>query len=329
MWNRREVLLRSAGLSALATLGLPRLALAQLNGNAAIVSGFPAGGMGDNVARPVAEKLRGHYATSLTVESRTGAGGRIAVEYVKRAAPDGLTILQIPSSPMVLYPHTYKKLNYDPLVDFTPVTSTVTYAFSFTAGPGLPAEIKTVADYVKWAKANPKQATYGVPAAGSALHFAGMMLQKAADIEMTSVAYRGGAPLLNDVMGGQVPVSFNVVGEVMPHIRSGKLRSLGVTSAQRSPFLPEVPTLVEQGYKDIAVQEWLGWFLPAKTPAATVQRLNTLVREALQAPDFIAALATYGLEPVHQSPEEFARRVKADYDRWGPIVRATGFTAED
>ncbi|MDM0049431.1 Bug family tripartite tricarboxylate transporter substrate binding protein [Variovorax sp. J22R115] len=329
MWNRREVLLRSAGLSALATLGLPRLALAQLNGNAAIVSGFPAGGMGDNVARPVAEKLRGHYATSLTVESRTGAGGRIAVEYVKRAAPDGLTILQIPSSPMVLYPHTYKKLNYDPLVDFTPVTSTVTYAFSFTAGPGLPAEIKTVADYVKWAKANPKQATYGVPAAGSALHFAGMMLQKAADIEMTSVAYRGGAPLLNDVMGGQVPVSFNVVGEVMPHIRSGKLRSLGVTSAQRSPFLPEVPTLVEQGYKDIAVQEWLGWFLPAKTPAATVQRLNTLVREALLAPDFIAALATYGLEPVHQSPEEFARRVKADYDRWGPIVRATGFTAED
>ena len=329
MWNRREVLLRSVGLSALATLGLPRLALAQLNGNAAIVSGFPAGGMGDNVARPVAEKLRGHYATSLTVESRTGAGGRIAVEYVKRAAPDGLTILQIPSSPMVLYPHTYKKLNYDPLVDFIPVTSTVTYAFSFTAGPGLPAEIKTVADYVKWAKANPKQATYGVPAAGSALHFAGMMLQKAADIEMTSVAYRGGAPLLNDVMGGQVPVSFNVVGEVMPHIRSGKLRSLGVTSAQRSPFLPEVPTFVEQGYKDIAVQEWLGWFLPAKTPAATVQSLNTLVREALQAPDFIAALATYGLEPVHQSPEEFARRVKADYERWGPIVRATGFTAED
>ena len=285
--------------------------------------------MGDNVARPVAEKLRGHYATSLMVESRTGAGGRIAVEYVKRAAPDGLTILQIPSSPMVLYPHTYKKLNYDPLADFAPVTSTVTYAFSFTAGPGLPAEIKTVADYVKWAKANPKLATYGVPAAGSALHFAGMMLQKAAGIEMTSVAYRGGAPLLNDVMGGQVPVSFNVVGEVMPHIRAGKLRSLGITSAQRSPFLPEVPTLVEQGYKDIAVQEWLGWFLPAKTPAATVQRLNTLVREALQAPDFVAQLATYGLEPVHQSPEEFARRVKADYERWGPIVRATGFTAED
>ncbi|MEJ8851439.1 Bug family tripartite tricarboxylate transporter substrate binding protein [Variovorax rhizosphaerae] len=329
MWNRRELMLRGAGLSALAGLALPRLAQAQINGTAAIVSGFPAGGMGDNVARPVAEKLRGHYASTIVVESRTGAGGRIAVEYVKRAAPDGLTILQIPSSPMVLYPHTYKKLTYDPLADFAPVCSTVTYAFSFTAGPGLPAEIKTVAEYVAWAKANPKLANYGVPASGSALHFAGMMLQKATGIEMTAVAYRGGAPLLNDVMGGQVPVSFNVIGEVMPHIKAGKLRSLGITSAQRSIFLPEVPTLIEQGYKDIAVQEWLGWFLPAKTPAATVQQLNTMVREALQDPAFVAQLATYGLEPVHQSPEEFARRVKADYERWGPIVRATGFTAED
>ena len=329
MWNRRDLLLRSAALSTIGPLSLPRLALAQLSGNAAIVSGFPAGGMGDNVARPVAEKLRGRYATSVTVESRTGAGGRIAVDHVKRAAPDGLTILQIPSSPMVLYPHTYKKLAYDPLADFIPVTSTVTYAFSFTAGPGLPADITTVADYVKWAKANPKLATYGVPAAGSALHFAGMMLQKAAGIEMTSVAYRGGAPLLNDVMGGQVPVSFNVVGEVAPHIRSGKLRSLGMTSAARSPFLPEVPTLVEQGYKDVAVEEWLGWFLPAKTPPEIVGNLNRQVREALSAPDYVTQLASHALQPIHQSPEEFARRVKADYDKWAPIVRATGFTAED
>lgn len=328
MWNRRE-LLRGAGLSALGSLGLAGLARSQIEGNAAIVSGFPAGGMGDNVARPVAERLRGRYATSLTVESRTGAGGRIAVEYVRRAAPDGLTILQIPSSPMVLYPHTYRKLNYDPLADFTPVSSTVTYAFSFTAGPGLPAEIRSVADYVAWARANPKLATYGVPAAGSALHFAGMMLQKAADIQMTSVPYRGGAPLLNDVMGGQVPVSFNVVGEVLPHVRSGKLRSLAITSASRSPFLPEVPTLVEAGYKDIAVEEWLGWFLPARTPPEIVQSLNRQLREALTAPDYVAQLAGYGLQPLHQSPEEFARRVRADYNKWAPIVRATGFTAED
>lgn len=329
MISRRHLLQAGA---ACATPGLPwavALAQAPVAGTASIISGFPAGGMGDFVARPVAERLRGKYAPSLVVESRVGAGGRIAVEYVKRAAPDGMTILQIPSSPMVLYPNTYKKLNYDPLADFTPVTSTVTYAFSVTAGPGLPAEIKTLADFLKWAKANPKQASYGVPAAGSALHFAGMMLARASGVELQHVAYRGGAPLLQDVMGGQIPVSINVIGEVAPHIRTGKLRSLGVTSAQRSIFLPDVPTLVDQGFKDIVVQEWLGWFVPAKTPGEQVARLNGLVREALKAPDVVEGLAKNSLQPLTQSTEEFAAMVKADLARWAPIVKATGFTAED
>lgn len=327
--DRRDFLhLLQAG-GALAALAPVGRALAQLSGNASIVSGFPAGGMGDHVARPLAEKLRGKYATGVVVESKTGAGGRIAVEYVKRAAPDGLTILQIPSSPMTLYPNTYKKLNYDPLADFVPVTSTVNYAFVLTAGTGLPAEVKTVADYLKWAKAHPPQASYGVPAAGSALHFVGMMLQKASGTELTAVAYRGGAPLLNDVLGGQVPVSVSVLGEVMPHIRAGKLRGLAVSSAQRSPFLPEVPTFVEQGFPDIVMQEWLGWFLPARAPAETVQRLNALVREGLASPEFVEALAKVGLQPVHQSADEFARIVRADKQRWAPIVKAANFTAED
>ncbi len=331
MLNRRNLIMGASALSGLAVAGRAGAqgAGATGSGNAFIVSGFPAGGMGDYVARPLSERLRGKYASSVLVESRTGAGGRIAVEYVKRAAPDGLTILQIPSSPMVLYPNTYKKLNYDPLADFIPVCSTVTYGFSFTAGPGLPAEIKTVAEYIKWAKANPKLASYGIPAAGSALHFAGMMLQKAAGFEFTSVAYRGGAPLLQDVMGGQVPVSFNVIGEVLPHVRSGKLRSLAVTNGERSIFLPDVPTLVEQGYKDIALTEWLGWFVPAKTPMDMVNKLNALVREGLQAPDMVEALAKSGLQPVTQSPDEFARIVKRDYERWAVIAKATGFTAED
>ncbi len=326
---RRRAIVAGYAAACAAPFAWTGAARAQLPGNATIVSGFPAGGMGDYVARPLAEKLRGRYAPALVVESRTGAGGRIAVEYARRTAPDGMTILQIPSSPMVLYPHIYKKLNYDPLADFIPVTSTVTYAFSFTAGPGLPAEIRTVEQYVQWARANPKQASYGIPAAGSALHFAGMMLQKAAGFDFASVAYRGGAPLLQDVMGGQVPVSFNVIGEVLPHVRSGKLRSLAVTSAQRSVFLPEVPTLVEQGYKDIAIQEWLGWFLPARTPPELVNRLNALVREGLQAPDLIDSLAKNGLQAVHQSPDEFARIVRQDHQRWAGIAKATGFTAED
>ena len=325
--RRRDFL---AGSAALAALGFSGAGRAQaLNGNAFIISGFPPGGMGDYVARPIADKLRGKYASNVLVEAKVGAGGRIATEYVKRAAPDGLTILQIPSGVMALYPHTYRKLAYDPLADFVPVTSTVTYQFVVTAGPGLPAEIKTLPDLLKWAKANPRQASYGVPAAGSALHFAGMMLTREAGVEMQAVPYRGGAPLLADVLGGQIPVSINVLGEVMPHIRSGKLRGLAVTSAQRSPFLPEVPTLVEQGYKDIVVQEYLGWFLPARTPAEIVNRLNAQVREALAAPEYVKALAENGLQPLHQSPEEFGRIVKSDHARWAPIVKASGFTAEE
>ncbi|MBL8380300.1 MAG: twin-arginine translocation pathway signal protein [Burkholderiales bacterium] len=317
------------GATALAALGLAAPARAQLAGTASIISGFPAGGMGDSVSRPMAERLRGRYAANVIVDSKVGAGGRIAAEFVRRAAPDGLTILQIPSSIMVLYPHIYKKLSYDPLADFIPVASTAVYDVSFTAGPGLPAEIRTVVDFIKWARANPKLANYGVPAAGSALNFAGMMLKRAANFDFTSVAYKGGAPLLQDLLGGQVPVSFNVLGEVLPHVRAGKLRSLAVATDKRSRFLPEVPTFIEQGYADVVLNEWLGWFLPTKTPPEIVRRLSTLVREGLGAPEFVEGLNTRGLMPLALSQEDFAAMFRRDYDKWAGVARATGFVAED
>ena len=329
MQLRRRQLLATAAAAGLGPLLAARPAQAQATGTASIISGFPAGGMGDSISRPLAERLRGRYAANVIVDSRVGAGGRIAVDFVKRAAPDGLTILQIPSSIMVLYPHIYKKLSYDPLTDFIPVSTTAVYAMSFTAGPGLPAEIRNVADYIKWAKANPKLANYGIPAAGSSLHFAGMTLARAAGFEFSSIAYKGGAPLLQDLLGGQIPVGFNVLGEALPHVKVGKLRSLAVVGAKRSVFLPEVPTLAEQGYAGINTQEWLGWFVPAKTPMDTVRRLNAIVREGLSAPDLIESLATRGLQPQHQSPEEFAALFRSDYDRWAVIAKATGFTAEE
>jgi len=324
--HRRSLLERSLALGLLAP-ALP--AHSQAQKTAFIVSGFPAGGMGDHVARPLAEKLRGVYAQNVVVDSKVGAGGRIAVDYVKRAAPDGSTILQIPSSPMTLYPHTYRKLGYEPLADFVPVASTVSYAFVLTAGPGVPDDVRTLAQYVQRVQAHPRLASYGVPAAGSALHFVGMMLGARLGGSYTAVPYKGGAPLLNDVLGGQIPVSISVLGEVMPYIRSGRLRGLAVSSPVRSRFLPEIPTFVEQGYDDIAVEEWLGWFVPAKTPADTVTRLNERVGQGLQDPQLIDALAASGLQPLHQTPAEFAQRVRTDFDRWGPIVKASGFTAED
>ena len=325
MIDRRTLLASAAALAS----GLAVRVQAQQAGTAVIWSGFPSGGLGDQVTRPLLDRLRGKVPTNFVLDSKPGAGARIAVDYVKRATADGNTLLQTPSSPMTLYPHIYKKLTYDPVADFMPITPLVEYCFSFTAGPGLPAEIKTVADYVKWAKANPAQANYGIPAAGSALHFAGMMLTRASGADMKSIPYRGGGPLLQDLLGGQVPVSFSVVSEVAPHVKSGKLRSLAVTSAQRWPSLPEVPTFVEQGFADIVVVEWLGWLAPAGTPADVVDKLSAAVREAMQGPEMTEVVQKLGLRQRVATPKEFAAMIRSDLDRWGPIVKATGFSAED
>ena len=327
MLQRRTLLTQAATL--LAAGGLADRAMAQPAGTTVIWSGFPAGGLGDQVTRPLLDRLRGRLPGALVLDSKPGAGARIAVDFVKRATADGNTLLQTPSSPMTLYPHLYKKLSYDPLADFVAVTPLVEYAFSFTAGPGLPAEVRTVADYLAWAKANPAQANYGIPAAGSALHFAGMLLTRASGLDLKSVPYRGGAPLLQDLLGGQVPVSFNVVSEVAPHVRAGRLRSLAVTSGQRWPGLDAVPTFVEQGFKDIVFIEWLGWFAPARTPADGVARLNAAVRDAMAGPEMQEVVQKLSLRARSASPAEFAAMVKADLDRWGPVVKATGFTAEE
>ena len=327
MLQRRTLLTRTAALAAGPGLALP--ALAQPAGTTVIWSGFPSGGLGDQVTRPLIDRLRGKYPATLVLDSKPGAGARIAVDFVKRANADGNTLLQTPSSPMTLYPHLYKKLSYDPLADFAPVTPLVEYCFSFTAGPGLPAEVKTVADYLAWAKANPTQANYGIPAAGSALHFAGMQLARASGLDLKSVPYRGGGPLLQDLLGGQVPVSFNVVSEVAPHVKAGRLRALAVTSAQRWPGQDSVPTFAEQGFKDIVFTEWLGWFAPARTPADVVQRINIAVREAMASPEMVDVVAKLGLRARSASPAEFALLVKADLDRWAPVVKATGFSAEE
>jgi tripartite-type tricarboxylate transporter receptor subunit TctC len=322
--NRRSLIAGAAAFGLCA-----ERAWAQGNAPTTVVSGFPAGGMGDVVARPLLEQLRGKYADVLMVENRAGAGGRIAAEYVKRAAPDGKTILQAPASVLALYPHLYTRLGYDPFQDFIAVGTLCHYAYSFTAGPGLPAEVRTVPDYLKWARQNPSRSMYGIPAAGSPLHFAGMMLKQETGIEFGSVPYRGGAPLLQDLLGGQVPVSFNVLGEVLPGIRSGKLRSLAITSASRSAFLPEVPTMLELGIKGIALQEWLGWFVPARTPPETVRKLNALMREGLASATMQEQLAKSGVESLATTPEQLAEMLKRDHAKWGPIVKATGFKAEE
>jgi tripartite-type tricarboxylate transporter receptor subunit TctC len=313
----------------LAALGLAGSGFAQ-PAQTIVWSGFPAGGLGDQVTRPLLDRLKGRYPGTLILDSKVGAGGRIAADFVKRAAADGATLLQVPSSIVTLYPHTYaKKLNYDSLVDFVAVTPLAAYTISMTVGPMVPADVKTVAEFLRWAKANPDKANYGIPAPGSAPHFAGMMFERATGVGFKSIPYKGGAPLLQDLLGGQIPLAFNVISEVLPHLKAGRLRSLAVASPQRWAAVPEVPTLVELGYKDIVIVEFLGWYAPAKTAPELVRQLNAAVQDALGSPEMQEVFTRIGLLPLRESPEAFAIRVKDELNRWGPVVKASGFTAED
>jgi tripartite-type tricarboxylate transporter receptor subunit TctC len=310
-------------------LGLAAPAFAQ-PAQTVIWSGFPPGGLGDQVTRPLLDRLKGRWPGTLILDSKPGAGGRIAADFVKRAAPDGATILQVPSSPMSIYPHTYgKKLSYDPLADFVPVTPLAAYTISLTVGPGVPADVRTVPDLVRWARANPDKANYGIPAPGSVPHLIGMLFERGAGVSFKSIPYKGGAPLLQDLLGGQVPIAFNVTSEVLQHVKAGRLRSLAVASPQRWAAMPEVPTLMELGWKDVSAVEFLGWYLPAKASPDLVRRLNAAVQEALGTPEMAEVFARHGLMPVREGPEAFAQRVKDEVAHWGLVVKATGFTPDD
>lgn len=325
--NRRHFLAASAGL---ASAGLAPRSFAQATGKTVrIVVPFPAGGGTDVLARLVAEKLRGVYARSVIVENRPGAAGRIAVDYVKAGDADGSLILFTPDFVMTVYPHTYKKLSYEPMRDFVPVATVAKTVYALSVGSGLPDSVKTVAEFVQWCKANPAKSNYASLSPGSVPHFVGVMLGRAANFEFTAVQYKGGAPALQDLLGGQIPLSINPVGEIMPFASAGKIRVLATTGAARSRFLPDVPTLVESGYKDMAVEPWLGFLMPAKAPADAVARLNRSIGEAVKGEEIVQSFAKTGNDVSLSTPAEFAALIRSDIENWGPIVKASGFTADD
>ena len=330
MLTRRQLLTSSAFAVGGGLVAGPLAALAQPALNTArIVVGFPAGGSTDVLGRLLADRLRGKYASTMIVENKAGAGGRLGVEAVKLAEPDGSAILLTPGSMMWIYPHVYKKLRYDPVHDFTPVAPVGTVSFGLSVGAAVPASVKSVTDYLKWAKADPKNASYGSPAAGATPHFMGVMLGRAGGVELNHVAYKGGAPALQDVMGGQIPASINVLSEIIPLMQTGKLRVLATSGSKRSTFLPDVPTFVESGYKDVVAQEVFGVFLNAKVPATHVNRLNGLVVDITKTKDFRDAIAQLSYEPASDTPAGFTKTMATELERWKPIVQSSGFSAEE
>lgn len=295
-----------------------------------IVIGFPPGGVSDVVARQLADRLRGSYASSLIVDNRPGAGGRIAAEAVKNAEPDGATMLVTPSPMITIYPLVYRKLSYDPLRELAPIMILGSFPVVMVAGPGLPAEIRSVGEAMRWAKANPNLASYGTSAAGSTLHFTGVMLARSAGVEMTHVPFKGGGPSLQAVLGGQIPFAFMTPPTMVSQHRAGKVRALATSGAQRSSVLPEVPTLKEAGYPEIDVKDWVGVFVPAKTPAEIVAKLNAALRDALATPELTDAFAKLMIEPVPPlSPQDTARQVQAEHRMWAPVVAASGFVSDE
>jgi len=328
-FTRRQILQTTSASALLASIGQNVFAQATTNiETATIVTGFAAGGTSDTTCRRLATKLGGDYAKTVVVENRTGAGGQIAVGYVKGKPADGSTILQTPTSILTIYPHIYKKLPYDPMVDITPVSLACIFDFGFAVGPAVPASVKSVPEFLAWAKANPASANYGSPAAGSTPHFIGALLGKKGGVELKHAAYRGTQPAMLDLLGGNISAVSGPIGDITQHLPTGKVRILGVSGAKRSRFAPEVPTFGEQGLKDMAHSEWFAFFLPAKASPELVAKLNTAMKNALAQKDVIDGLGTFGLEAMSSTPAELTELLKKDTAKWAPIVKEVGFTAE-
>lgn len=326
LMNRRQTL--RCGLAAAAGLALPQVHAQTLPDVARIFVGFPPGGAPDIIARRLAEHLAGKLAKSVVVENKPGAAGRLAVDAARQAAADGNALLLNPAGVLTINPHTYRKLNYEPFKDFTPLSLVATIDFGFAVGPAVPHEVKSIADFARWAKANPGKVNYGSPAAGSPAHFTGDVLSRTLDLDMTHVPYRGAAPMLNDLMGGQLVAGILTLGDMVQQEKAGRLRLLAATGAARSKFSPHVPTFGEQKVAGLDLRDWFAMYIGGSATADVQARVAPMVRAVVTSDAFVQALAAASLEAKASSPQELEQLARADFARWGPIVKASGFVAD-
>ena len=328
MNHRRHFLQTLSSAAALAALA-PLTTRAQALDQVKIMYGFPPGSAGDSVARRVAEKLGGtaYSKNPGFVENKPGAGGRIAVETLKNSPADGTVLTLAPVSALAVYPHIYPKLSYKP-EDVTPVSIGAVMHHGLAVGPAVPPEVKTLKDFLAWAKANPDKASFGSPGAGSMPHLLGALLNLRAGVDIKHVPYRGTVPSITDLVGGQIAAAVNPSGDYLQYMKSGKVRVLATSGKKRSPYLPDVPTFTELGYPDVTSEEWFGFYAPAKTPAATIASANAAITAALKDKSVIDALGMVGLVAHGSTPQEMAADQKAEFERWGPLVKQIGFTAE-
>jgi tripartite-type tricarboxylate transporter receptor subunit TctC len=326
MIDRRRLL----GLAAASTLA-PGLATHPARAQAwprrfvRLVAPFPAGGGTDAVARVLANRLSEVWGQQMVIENKGGAGGNIAFEMVARSEPDGYTVL-ITALNLVINRFLYASINYDPDADFAPVSLICIFPNLMVVPNSSPA--KSVMEFVAHARANRGRITFASSGTGTSTHLSGELFKRMVGIEMTHVPYRGVALALNDVIPGRVDVMFNTMAGVLQQVRSGQLRGLAVTTAQRFPTAPEFPTVAEAGVPGFDVTSWYAFFVPAKTPPEIIKKLQADTVAVLAEPAMKEKLAQLGVGVVGSTPEELAALVRRDAETWGPVIKAAGIKEE-
>ncbi len=287
-----------------------------------LVVGFAPGGANDLVARAVAARLGPRLGQQVVVENRAGAGGNIGTELVARAAPDGYTLLLASVASFAISPALLGKAPFDPINDFAPVVQTALVTSLLSAHPSLPA--RSLKQFVALAKRAPGTVNYATPGAGSIAHLSAELFWHTAGIKLNHIPYKGGGPAVVDAMAGHVESIFSLISTQTPHVRAGKLHALAVSSAKRSAALPQVPTMAESGYPGFEASGWLGLAFPAKTPRAIVDRVHKETVAVLNTREVQAQFEDLGLDAEALDPGAFHARIKADYAKWGKLVRDAG-----
>jgi tripartite-type tricarboxylate transporter receptor subunit TctC len=310
----------------LLTAAVQPQAQAQSDKTIRILVGFPPGGSADVIARLLAEKLPAQLGGQpVVVDNKPGAAGRIAIEQLKNAAPDGQTLLIMPSGPVVLFPHVFRKLSYDPVKDLAPISQLASFQFCVVSGPK--TNVKNMAELIAKAKADPTTATYGSSGNGTVPHFLGLMVGDAAGIEFQHIPYQGGAPAMQALLGGHIGYTMDVVTEALEQHRNGKVRVIAVAGATRAPQLPDVPTLREQGVAMDATA-WFAMYGPGGLPREQAQRLANAVQVVMKDKVLTDRMVALGLEPIGSTPDQLAAVQRADFAKWAGPVLKSGFKAD-
>jgi tripartite-type tricarboxylate transporter receptor subunit TctC len=324
--TRRQILQGAAAASLLGLNPLHSSAQTRVD-NLRIIVGFPPGGTTDAFARRVGDKLRGAYANTVLIDNKPGAGGQLGVVTLKNAPADGAHILYTPASMLTIFPHSYAKLNYAPS-DVSPLGMGHSTDHALVVGPAVPDSVKNVKDFVEWARANPGKASVANPGAGSMPHLLAGRLGMITGVQFTNVPFAGSGPAIPQVLGGQVAGMSSPLGDMLQHHKSGKVRILATSGSERSPYTPEVATYREQGFGELVVREWFGFFVPAATPDAVKDALNAALRSAMAQPDlrdFITPLAGH-IEA--NTWADHAKRLAADSEMGKRLVTALNFKAD-